>query len=111
VTEQRGSAAGHSHHGEFHCPGPWPVAGAELTLAAGESRHACRALRVRSGERIRLVDGEGRAGAAPVPGGMQVENIWDGYNCGFDLALLMRRVREHLVSIQRPDEGGTHETR
>jgi len=65
-AEQSGSAAGHSRHGEFHSPGPWPVVGAELTLAAGESRHACRALRVRSGDRIRLVDGEGRAGAALV---------------------------------------------
>jgi hypothetical protein len=78
-----------------------------MPLANKSRRHRTPRLGRRAGHGLRLP----LPLSAPVPGGMQIENIWDGYNCGFDLALLMRRVREHLVSIQRPDEGRTHETR
>lgn len=46
----------------FHVPPPWPAVGKRLVLPAEEARHALRALRLRSGERVRLVDGEGREG-------------------------------------------------
>jgi 16S rRNA (uracil1498-N3)-methyltransferase len=53
-------------HGTFHVPPPWPAPGGELRLPAAEAAHAARVLRVRPGDRVRLVDGAGNEGEAEV---------------------------------------------
>ncbi|MBD3237938.1 MAG: RsmE family RNA methyltransferase [Candidatus Eisenbacteria bacterium] len=46
----------------FYLPPPWPRVGSGVPLPPEETRHALRALRLSSGARVRLVDGEGRVG-------------------------------------------------
>jgi 16S rRNA (uracil1498-N3)-methyltransferase len=58
-TEGRG-------HRDFYAPPPWPAPGGEVRLPAEEAAHALRVLRLRVGDRLRLVDGEGREAAAEV---------------------------------------------
>lgn len=58
-----GEAGGHR---TFHVPPPWPALGCELRLPPAEATHAARVLRVRPGDRVRLVDGAGSEGEAEV---------------------------------------------
>ena len=51
-------------HRSFWLPPPWPRPGGEAILPEEETRHAVRVLRVKPGERVRLVDGEGRQAEA-----------------------------------------------
>jgi 16S rRNA (uracil1498-N3)-methyltransferase len=58
-TEPRG-------HRDFYAPPPWPAPGGVVRLPAEEATHALRVLRLRAGDSLRLVDGEGREVAAEV---------------------------------------------
>ncbi len=51
-------------HRVFFLAPPWPQIGAPATLDPEESSHALRVMRVRGGERVRLVDGAGWEGDA-----------------------------------------------
>lgn len=53
-------------HRTFFLPPPWPDGEEVATLDRDESNHALRSLRVRCGDRVRLVDGQGRVAAAEV---------------------------------------------
>ncbi|MBP7669063.1 MAG: 16S rRNA (uracil(1498)-N(3))-methyltransferase [Candidatus Eisenbacteria bacterium] len=57
---------GGAPHAIFFAPPPWPSRGGEIALDESESQHASRAIRVRPGDRVRVVDGEGRAGSGEV---------------------------------------------
>lgn len=62
------SSASSEGHRLLYAPPPWPASGGTLRLSAGESRHGARALRLRAGEEIALVDGEGLDGRARIEG-------------------------------------------
>lgn len=55
-------------HRVFYLAPPWPEAGGETLLPKAETRHAAGAMRVRRGEALQLVDGQGNRAAATALG-------------------------------------------
>jgi 16S rRNA (uracil1498-N3)-methyltransferase len=55
-------------HRIFFAPQPWPAAGGTLMLPECESRHARAALRLKPGDALTLLDGEGHVGEARLVG-------------------------------------------
>ncbi len=55
-----------NEHRSFFLPPPWPGAGEEAVLDGEESHHAAVVMRVKVGDTIRLVDGEGVESEAEV---------------------------------------------
>lgn len=55
-----------TEHRCFYLAPPWPEAGETVTLAADESRHAAVVMRLRTGNEVRLVDGEGQVATAAI---------------------------------------------
>lgn len=60
------SEARTNEHRSFFLPPPWPGASAEAVLGGEEARHAAAVMRVKIGDRIRVVDGGGIEAQAEV---------------------------------------------
>jgi 16S rRNA (uracil1498-N3)-methyltransferase len=76
-------------HRDFYAPPPWPAPGGEVRLPPEESVHAARVMRLRPGDRLRLVDGEGNeadAEATRFTAGSLVARLGEARPCPRELA-------------------------